>query len=62
MGGTCIKHERYSKGTHFKQQNLKRRGHLEDLGVDRNKILKRILKEIKCEGVKWTYRAQDSDQ
>jgi hypothetical protein len=62
MGDTCIKHERYKKGTHFRQQNLKGRSHLDDPGVDGNKILKFILKEIKREGVKWTHRAQNSDQ
>jgi hypothetical protein len=40
---------------HFWPQNLKRKVHLEDVGVDGK------LKEIGWEGVDWLYLAEDRD-
>jgi hypothetical protein len=40
-------------------ENLKRRDHLEELGLDGRIILKWMFREICCEGVDWMRMVQD---
>jgi 3-methyladenine DNA glycosylase AlkD len=46
----------------FRSDNLKKRDHLEDLGIHGTIISKWILREIRWKGVDWIRLVQDRDQ
>jgi hypothetical protein len=60
MGGTKDKRRDMHMG--FWCEDLKERGHLEDLGVDGRIILKFAFQELEHECIDWICLAQDNDQ